>query len=94
VEKEKKKTLVAYGDKMGKQCKLPETITFNLDLIFEQMNSHLKGLDEDNRGTHVCMSNSKIESNGRRGKHEPVTMRILQREVHNYRDNNEKIMKS
>jgi len=43
---------------------------------------------------HVSMGNVKMESNTRRGKHEPVTMRILNREVHNYREHNEKIMKA
>jgi hypothetical protein len=33
------------------------------------------------------------ESNGRRDRQEPVTMRSLQREVQSYRDDNEKIMK-
>jgi hypothetical protein len=30
---------------------------------------------------HVGMGNAETKSNGRRGRHEPVTMRSLQREV-------------
>jgi hypothetical protein len=39
------------------------------------------------------MGNVETESNGRRDGQEPVTMRILQREVQRYRDDNERIMK-
>jgi hypothetical protein len=39
------------------------------------------------------MGNAETESNGRRDKHELVTMRILQNEVQSYRDDNERIMK-
>jgi len=30
--------------------------------------------EEDIRGLHVIMGNVEIESNGRRGRHEPITM--------------------
>jgi hypothetical protein len=39
------------------------------------------------------MGNVETESNGRRGVHEPVTMRSLHREVQIYREYNERIMK-
>jgi len=39
------------------------------------------------------MGNVDTKSNGRRDKQEPITMRTLQREVHSYRVNNERIMK-
>jgi hypothetical protein len=50
--------------------------------------------EEEFRGLHVSMGNVETESNGRRGRKEPVTMRSLQREVQSYRDDNENIMKS
>jgi hypothetical protein len=40
------------------------------------------------------MGNVEMESNGRRGRQEPITMRSLHREVESYREYNEKIMKS
>ena len=40
------------------------------------------------------MSNAETESNGRRDRQEPVTMRSLQKEVHCYRADNERIMKA
>jgi hypothetical protein len=49
---------------------------------------------EEFRGIHVNMGNVETKSNGRRGGKEPLTMRILLREVQIYREYNEKIMKS
>jgi len=49
---------------------------------------------EEFRGLYVSMGNVEIKSDGRRAMHDPVTMRSLQREVHVYREHNEKIMKS
>jgi hypothetical protein len=46
------------------------------------------------RGLHVSMGNAKTYYNGRRDRKEPATMRILQKEVKRYRDDNEKIMKT
>jgi hypothetical protein len=46
------------------------------------------------RGLHVSMGNVEMEYNGRRDKHEPATMRSLQREVQRYRSDNENIMKA
>jgi len=40
------------------------------------------------------MGNDEIDSNGRREMQEPVTMKILQREVQSYRVDDEKIMKA
>jgi hypothetical protein len=40
------------------------------------------------------MGNADIESNGRRDRREPITMRSMQREMQNYRANNENNMKS
>ena len=48
--------------------------------------------EEEIRVLHVIMGND--ESNGRRGRHEPVTMRSLHREVQSYRGYNERIMKA
>ena len=50
--------------------------------------------EEEVIGLHVSMGNVVTESNGRRDRQEPVTMIILHREVHIYRDNNERIMKA
>jgi hypothetical protein len=49
--------------------------------------------EEEIIGLHVIMGNYETKSNGRRGRKEPVTMRILHREVQSYIDNNERIMK-
>jgi hypothetical protein len=49
--------------------------------------------EEEVIGLHVSMGNSKTNSNGRKGKHESVTMKIMQREAHSYREDNETIMK-
>jgi hypothetical protein len=48
---------------------------------------------EEIKGVHANMENSKTKSNGRRCRHEPVTMRSLHREVQRYREDNERIMK-
>jgi hypothetical protein len=45
-------------------------------------------------GMHVSMGNAKTKSNGRRDRHEHITMRSLQREVQSYRDADENIMKA
>jgi hypothetical protein len=45
--------------------------------------------EEEFRGLHVSMGNVETESNGRRDRQEPVTMRSLQREVQSYREDNE-----
>jgi hypothetical protein len=50
--------------------------------------------EEEFIGMHVNMGNVDTESNGRRDRQEPVTMRSLQREVQSYRYDNEKIMKA
>jgi hypothetical protein len=49
--------------------------------------------EEEFIGLHVSMGNVETKSNGRRDKHEPVTMRSLEREVQIYREDNENIMK-
>jgi hypothetical protein len=49
--------------------------------------------EEGIRGLHVTTWNVETKSNGRRYRHEPVTMRSLHREVQSYRDDNERIMK-
>jgi hypothetical protein len=49
--------------------------------------------EEEFRGLHASMGNSKTKSNARRDRQEFVTMRILQREVKIYREYNENIMK-
>jgi hypothetical protein len=50
--RKRNKTHVAYMDKMGKQSKLPQTITFILELIFEKTNSRWKGIEEEKPYTH------------------------------------------
>jgi hypothetical protein len=50
--RKRKKTHVAYKDKMGKQSKLLQTITFSSKLRFEQTNSHWKGLEEEKTSIH------------------------------------------
>jgi hypothetical protein len=50
--------------------------------------------EEEVIGLHVSMGNVETESNGRRGRQEPVTMRSLHREVQSYREDNERIMKA
>jgi hypothetical protein len=50
--------------------------------------------EEEIIGLHVNIGNAEIESNGRREKSEPVTMRSLHREVKIYRVDNERIMKA
>jgi hypothetical protein len=50
--------------------------------------------EEEFKGMHVNMGNAEIESNGRRDRKEPVTMRSLQRKVQSYRVDNENIMKA
>jgi hypothetical protein len=50
--------------------------------------------EEEFRGLHVSMGNVGTKSNGRRDKHEPITMKSLQRQVQSYRVDNEKIMKT
>jgi hypothetical protein len=51
--------------------------------------------EEEVIGLHVIMGNAETKSNGRRDRHEHVTMRIpLHREVQTYRDDNERIMKA
>jgi hypothetical protein len=50
--RKRKKTHVAYKDKMGKQSKLPQTITFSSELIFGKTNSHWKGIKEENTYIH------------------------------------------
>jgi hypothetical protein len=50
--------------------------------------------EEEIIGMHVIIEYTEIESNGIRGKQEPVTMRSLLREVQSYRENNERIMKA
>jgi hypothetical protein len=49
--------------------------------------------EEEIRGVHVSMGKVEAESNGRRGKQDPITMRILHREVQRYRADNEKFKK-
>jgi hypothetical protein len=39
------------------------------------------------------MGNTEKESNGRRDRQKPVTMRNMHMEVQSYRDDNERIMK-
>jgi hypothetical protein len=51
------------------------------------------GHEEEFRGLHVSMGSANIESNERRDRNEPVTMRILENEVQRYRVDNERIMK-
>jgi hypothetical protein len=50
--------------------------------------------EEEFRVMHVSMGNVETESNGGRDRKEPITMRILHREVQSYRDDNETIMKA
>jgi len=50
--------------------------------------------EEEVIGMHVVMGNVEIDSNGRRDRQDPVTMRSLHREVKSYRDDNERIMKA
>jgi hypothetical protein len=40
------------------------------------------------------MGNDETDSNGRRGRHELVTMIIMHREVESYKVDNERIMKA
>jgi hypothetical protein len=42
--------------------------------VYDIHEEYIKGLD-------VIMGNDEIESNGRRDRHEPFTMRIMHREV-------------
>ena len=50
--------------------------------------------EEEIRGLHTNMGNVETESNGRRDRQEPVTMRTLQKEVQSYKADNERIMKA
>jgi hypothetical protein len=50
--------------------------------------------EEEVQGLHFNMGKAEIESNGRRGRHELVTMRNMHREVQSYRANNERIVKA
>jgi hypothetical protein len=50
--RKRKKTHVAYKDKMEKQSKLLETITLSLKLKFEKMNSCWKGIEEEMTNIH------------------------------------------
>jgi hypothetical protein len=50
--------------------------------------------EEEIIGFHISMGNAKTEYNGRRDRHELVTIRIMQREVHSYRVDNQRIMKA
>jgi len=52
IHRKRKKTHVAYMVKMGKWAKLIQTITFRLELVFEQTNSSWKGLEEEKRYFH------------------------------------------
>jgi hypothetical protein len=49
---------------------------------------------EDIIGLHINIGNVGTNSNGRRDRHEPITMRNLHREVQSYREDNERIMKA
>jgi len=49
--------------------------------------------EEEIRILQVIIGNCEIDSNGRRGRKEPITMRIPHREVKSYRYDNERIMK-
>jgi len=49
--------------------------------------------EEEIIGLHVSMGNYETKSNGIRDRKDPVTMRSMHREVHSYRDDNERIMK-
>jgi hypothetical protein len=48
----RKKTPKAYKDTLGKQSKLPWTITLSSELKFEQMNSHWKSIEEKKTYIH------------------------------------------
>jgi hypothetical protein len=50
--------------------------------------------EEQFRGMHISIGNAEIESNGRRDRQEPITMRSLHKEVQSYRAGNERIMKA
>jgi hypothetical protein len=50
--------------------------------------------EEDIIGLHFNIRNVETESNGRRDRKEPVTMRSLYREVQSYKVDNERIMKA
>jgi hypothetical protein len=50
--------------------------------------------EEEIRGLHVSMGNGNTQSNERRARKGLITMIDLDREVHNYRGDNEMIMKS
>jgi hypothetical protein len=43
---------------------------------------------------HTSVGNVETKSNERRDRHETVIMRILQKEVHSYKADNENIMKA
>jgi len=49
--------------------------------------------EEDIIGMLLSMGNGEIYSIGRRGRKEPIAMRILHREVHSYGEDNESIIK-
>jgi hypothetical protein len=50
--------------------------------------------EEEIIGLHVSMGYVETYSNGRRYRHELITMRSLHRQVQSYRDDNERIMKA
>jgi len=50
--------------------------------------------EEEIIGLHVNMGNVETKSNGRRDRHDPVTMRSLHKEVWSYRNDNESIMRA
>jgi hypothetical protein len=49
--------------------------------------------EEEIKGMHVSIRNVEIGLNGRRDRKDPITMRILHKEMQSYRDDNERIMK-
>jgi hypothetical protein len=49
--------------------------------------------EEEIKGMHVSIGNVEIGLNGRRDRKDPITMRILHKEMQSYRDDNERIMK-
>jgi len=49
--------------------------------------------EEEFIGLHISMGNVKTDSNGRRDRKDPITMRSLHKEVKSYRVDNERIIK-
>jgi hypothetical protein len=52
MSRKRSKTPITYMDKKGKQSKLYQTITFNLEFKFWKTNNPWKGIEEEKKSIH------------------------------------------